>query len=173
MFQNLFQARSAGLSNYVCYRKYRHPHPHWQIQCQNMVVTTRWYQPVISCAFLKSEWRQLFDGARPFVTLLSCSMTFFWSFPSNCRFPNFRQQSSRMIILREKLWQRDRINIIGLKEGYHQKNTDFESYLLVKMQYFFNSVPYIFLEMHQSSNWEMFISNNNKYSWFLFLVCKI
>ena len=57
-----------------------------------------------------------------------------------------RQQSSPMINLWEKLWPSDQINIIGhlarvslrgLKEGYHQKNTDFESYLLVKLQSIF------------------------------------
>ena len=63
-------------------------------------------------------------------------------FPSDRRFPNCRQQSSRMIILWEKISQRGRINIIGLKEGYHEKH--FESYLLVKLQYYFQFSTILF-----------------------------
>ena len=47
---------------------------------------------------------------------LSSSMAFFWSFPSDRGCPHCRQQSFPMINLWEKLWHRDQINIIGLKE---------------------------------------------------------
>ena len=58
------------------------------------------------------------------------------------RFPHCRQQSSPMIILWEKLWQCNRINIIGLEKWHHQTNTDFETYLLVKLQsIMLNSIP--------------------------------
>ena len=74
----------------------------------------------------KSKWRQICRG-KAFLHAFdpSCSIVFFWSFPSDHRFPHCRQQSSPMIYLWEKLWQRDRLNIIGLKEWYRQKNTDF------------------------------------------------
>ena len=50
------------------------------------------------------------------------SMAFFLSLPSDSRFPYCRQQSTTMIITWDKLWQRDRINIIGLREWYRLKS---------------------------------------------------
>ena len=98
------------------------------------------------------------------VSVLRCSMAFFWSFPSDRRFFHCRQQSSPMIVF----WECDRININDLKEWYRQKTTDFQSYLLIKMQSLLNSVTY-FWKMHQTSNHQ--ISNNKNY--FLFLLCQI
>ena len=80
-----------------------------------------------------NPWRKAFLRASG----LTCSMAFFWSFPSDRRFPHCRQQSSPMIILWEKLWQCGRINVIGWKEWYRKKNIDFESYLLIKLQSLF------------------------------------
>ena len=102
-----------------------------------VMATTR-RKPILSCASLKYEWRQTFhaflhaSGSR-------CTMAFFWSFPSNRRFPHCRQQSSPMIILREKLWQCDRINIIG--------------FCWSNCSPYLNSVPHLFFgKMHQSFN---------------------
>ena len=67
------------------------------------------------------------------------SMAFFGLFHPSAGFPiaaskTFRWSSSG----RKKLWQCEQINIIGLKEWFRQKkNTDFESYILVKKQSLF------------------------------------
>ena len=52
--------------NNVHYHKFHH---HWQIPCQSVAVATRRRQHVLSCAFLKSELRPIFIGARSFSTL--------------------------------------------------------------------------------------------------------
>ena len=100
---------------------------------------------------------------------LRCSMAFFWSFPSDHRFRHCRQQSSPMIILGEKLWQCDRINIIGLKEWYRQKNTDFEWYLLVKLQSFLKFST-TFLKNASKLHWEITFPTTKIFLIFYFCV---
>ena len=130
---------------------------------------------IITVKFHARTWLWLQDDTNQFYLVLSSnpsegkySMMQGLSSLFRSKFPNCRQQSSRMIILWEKLWQCGRINIIGLKEGYHQKNTNFESYLLIKLQYFFSIQYHIFYIHHNCVSWEMFISNNKTYSLFCF-----
>ena len=52
--------------NDIHYHKYQH---HWQMPCQSVAVATSRRQTVLSCAFLKSELRPIFIGARSFSTL--------------------------------------------------------------------------------------------------------
>ena len=99
-------------------------------------------------------WRNAFLHA----SCLSSSIAFFWYFPS--RFSHSRRQSFPMTILWEKLWQRGRTNTIGLKEWYRQKNIDFKSYLLVKLQSLLKFSTIFKKKMHQSSNWEIPTTKN-------------
>ena len=55
--------------NDVRYHKYHHHHQTWQISCQNVAVATRRRKPVLSSAFLKSEWRKIIHGSRYFFIL--------------------------------------------------------------------------------------------------------
>ena len=54
------------------------------------------------------------------------------------------------------------------------ETTDFESYLLFKLQSFLNSVSYVFFgKMYQSSNWEITFRTTKNIIDFLFLLCQI
>ena len=105
----------------------------------------RGYTPAyLSFACLKSEWRPIFSCARSFSTLriqvvLRRSFIIF----VRPRFSYCRQKSS--IILWEKLWQRDRINITGLNEWCRQtkNNIGLDSHLLVQIAVILNSVPFL------------------------------
>ena len=105
-------------------------------------------------------WSKLFNGV-------------LFVFPSDRRFSHCRQQSSPMINLWAKLWQRDRINIIGLKELYRQKNTDFESYLLVKLQSLFKFSTIFFLNASKLQLRNVHFQQQQNILYFLFLLCKI
>ena len=85
------------------------------------------------------------------------------------RFPHYRQQSSPVIDLLEKLWECDRIKTIDIARS----TLIFNRICWSNWSPFLNSVPY-FWKMHQSSIWEMYISNINKYfGFFIFTVSVI
>ena len=45
---------------------HHHHHHHQQIPCQSVAMGTRRHQPVLTCAFLKSQERPIVSGARSF-----------------------------------------------------------------------------------------------------------
>ena len=102
----------------VRYHKYHHHH-HWQISCKSETVAPR--QHDLSFAGLKSEWKPIFSCARLFSTLrvqVVLSRSFCYLLPAAVFL--LPPESSPTIILWEKLWQRDRINITGLNEWCRQ-----------------------------------------------------
>ena len=97
----------------VRYHKYHH-HLYWQISCKSVTVATR--QHHLSFACLKSEWRLIFSCTRSFSTLrVQVVLKRSFVITIRPRFSYCRQKSSLTVILWGKLWQRDRINITGLK----------------------------------------------------------
>ena len=130
----------------VHYHKY-HLHTHWQISCQSVIMATRQRQSVISCAFLKSEWRPILSGVRSFFTLrVQVVLVSFWYFPEGCKYPHCPSAKLSGDHPLGKLWQHDRINVglTGLNEWcrHKEKNLAWNRTCWCKLQSLLNSVPF-------------------------------
>ena len=69
-----------------------------------------------------------------------------------------------------ELWQRDGINIIGLKQWYRQKNTDFKSYLLIKMQSIFKIQSHFLGKCIKAPTEKCTFPTTTKYTWFFIFI---
>ena len=91
-----------------------------------------------------------------FASGLSCSMAFFLVSSIRPQVFPLRQQSSSMIILWEKFWQRHRIHIIDLKVISPEKHWLWIVCVGENCHPIFKfSSIFPFRKMHHSSNWEM------------------